>query len=302
MRVVARTFGICRVAASAAFLLFAPAGSAQVRDDRHDAYVRAHISWALYHETGHAIQDFTADRFVMTAREREDHADKIAAFLMLPKRGKVEEFQFYYDAAIDLYMDSDPPDPNHVYAPSRVRAERMLCMLYGAFPDSPWTGDAQELKNRGDQACIDEYTAFREETIDLLGFARDITSIDEPQFIDPRLMAADPRHQQAHDYLETSDVLLDLAIDVEEWLPGLQVSEKKFQIVAQECPGYNGFRYSWDQSAVVACYGAVQQSMNRSGHVFALVDAPDEETSAGEEEAAFDENETGFEDEAFFED
>ena len=302
MRVVTKTARICGVAASMAFLFLAPAGSAQVKDDRHDAYVRAHISWALYHETGHAIQDFTADRFVMTAQEREDHADKIAAFLMLPKRGKVEEFQFYYDAAIDLYMDTDPPDPNHVYAPSRVRAERMLCMLYGAFPDSPWTGDAQELKNRSDQACIDEYTAFREETVELLGFARDVTSIDEPQFIDPRLMAAEPRHQEAYDYLETSDVLLDLAIDVEEWLPGLQVSEKKFQIVAQDCPGYEGFRYSWDQSAVVACYGAVQQSMNRSGHVFAMVDAPDEETSAGEEDAAFDEDETDFDEEEFFED
>lgn len=302
MRVVSRSAQLFGVAPLVALLLLAPAGSAQVKDDRHDAYVRAHISWALYHETGHAIQDFTADRFVMTAQEREDHADKIAAFLMLPKRGKVEEFQFYYDAAIDLYMDTDPPDPSHVYAPSRVRAERMLCMLYGAYPDSPWTGDAQELKNRSDQACIEEYKAFREETVELLGFARDVTSIDEPQFIDPRLMAAGPQHQEAYDYLETSDVLLDLAIDVEEWLPGLQVSEKKFQIVAQECPGYQGFRYSWDQSAVVACYGAVQQSMNRSGHVFALVDAPDEETSAGEEEAASDEGETGFEEEAFFED
>ena len=302
MRVVSRSARLLGFAPLVALLLLAPAGSAQVKDDRHDAYVRAHISWALYHETGHAIQDFTADRFVMTAQEREDHADKIAAFLMLPKRGKVEEFQFYYDAAIDLYMDTDPPDPSHVYAPSRVRAERMLCMLYGAYPDSPWTGDAQELKNRSDLACIEEYKAFREETVELLGFARDVTSIDEPQFIDPRLMAAGPQHQEAYDYLETSDVLLDLAIDVEEWLPGLQVSEKKFQIVAQECPGYHGFRYSWDQSAVVACYGAVQQSMNRSGHVFALVDAPDEETSAGEGEAASDEGETGFEEEAFFED
>jgi hypothetical protein len=253
--------------------IFAPAAFGQVQDDRHEAYARAHITWLLYHETGHAIQDFTADRFVMTAQQREDHADKIAAFLMLPKRGEVEEFQMFYDAAIDLYMDKDPPDPNHVYAPSRVRAERMLCMLYGAFPDNPWTDGARQLKNRNDQACIEEYRSFREETVDLLGFARELTLIDEPEFIDTRHMPADPRHADAYDYLESTQILLELAIDVEEWLPALRVSDKKFQIVAQECPGYDGFRYSWDQSAVIACYSAVQRCMTRPGHLIAAVDA-----------------------------
>lgn len=253
--------------------LFGFSAIAQIQDDRHEAYAKAHITWALYHETGHAIQDFTADRFAMSKQEMEDHADKIAAFLMLPKRQQVEEFQLYHDAAFDLYMDTDAPDPTHQYAPSRVRAERMFCMLYGAFPDSPWTGVAQELKNRSDEDCIAEYQAFRQETIDLLGFAKEFTALDDPQIILPRILTPASQHADAYEFLQQSQILDDLAIDVEEWLPGLQVAEKRFQIVAQECAGYNGFRYAWNESAVIACFAAVQRCMKRPGHLIAAVDA-----------------------------
>lgn len=289
--------------------------SAQVRDYRHDEYAQAHITWALYHETGHAIQDFTAQRDEMTAQQREDHADKIAAYLMLPKRGEAHEFQLFHDAAIDLYMDTAAPDPNHVYAPSRVRAERMLCMLYGAYPDHPWTGEAQALKNRSDNACIAEFQAFQEQAVDILGFAREFTAIDEPKFIDPRLQNVEDRHRDAYDYLDTTQILLDLAIDVEEWLPALQVADKPFQIVAQECPGYDGFRYAWNESAVVACYAAVQRCMKRPGYLIAEVNAPETVDDAGwledgqgygvVEEAGFDLDEddgTGFADEDGFDD
>lgn len=269
---------------------------AQVQDDRHEAYAKAHIAWSLYHETGHAIQDFTADRLTMSKQEMEDHADKIAAFLMLPKRQSPEEFQLYHDAAFDLYMDTDPPDPTHQYAPSRVRAERMFCMLYGAYPDSPWTGIAQELKNRADADCISDYRSFRQETVDILGFAREFTALDDPQIILPRLLTPAAHHADAHAFLVQTDILDDLAIDVEEWLPGLQVSDKRFQIVAQECAGYDGFRYVWDQSAVIACFAAVQRCMKRPGHLLALVDAISE-IAASEETGGWDESEGG--DEAF---
>ncbi len=266
-----------------------PAASAQIQDNRHEAYAKAHITWSLYHETGHAIQDFTADRFAMSKQEMEDHADKIAAFLMLPKQQEAEEFQIFHDAAFDLYMDNDAPDPTHQYAPSRVRAERMFCMLYGAFPESPWTGAARKLKNRSDADCIADYRAFRQETVDVLGFAVEFTAQEEPQLILPRLLAPASRHADAHQFLEQTQILDDLAIDVEEWLPGLQVSEKRFQIVAQECAGYDGFRYVWDQSAVIACYAAVQRCMKRPGHLLAAVDAPEEFSSDPDDETGFDE-------------
>lgn len=228
--------------------------SAQVEDDRHAEYARAHITWNLYHETGHAIQDFTGDRLQMSKAEMEIHADKVAAYLMLPKEEDPQEYQLYIDAAMDLLLDKTPIAPGHIYESNKARAERMFCMLYGARPDSALLGDTQRLMNRSAEECIQEFEQFREETVDLLGFARDFTSLERPQFIDPKYApVTQSKHQTARYYLEDEQILLNLAIDVEQWLPALQVTDKRFQIVAQECGNYDGFRYSWDNSAVIAC-------------------------------------------------
>tara|TARA_R110001599_G_scaffold248735_5_gene448640 strand:+ start:1901 stop:2758 length:858 start_codon:yes stop_codon:yes gene_type:complete len=251
----------------------------QVQDDRHAAYARAHISWSLYHETGHAIQDFTGDRLVMSKAEREVHADKIAAYLLLPTSEDQKAYQLYYDAAMELYYDPDAPDPDHIYEASRVRAERMLCMLYGASPNSQWIADARQFKNRSDADCIADFKAFQKETVDVLGFAREVAELEEPSFILPKYNEpVAPNHADAYDYLKETEILDDIAIDVEEWLPALQVSEKPFQIVAQECAGFSGFRYVWDHSAVVACYAEVQRCMNRPGYLPPELGSAREET------------------------
>ncbi len=257
--------------------VFAGIARGQVQDDRHDAYAQAHITWSLYHETGHAIQDFTADRFLMSNAEREVHADKIAAYLMIPNTEDDYEYQIYYDAAMDLYMDTQAPDPNHIYETGRVRAERMFCMLYGARPNSRWIALAQKLKNRSDSGCIADFKAFQEETVDVLGFAREITNLDEPKMIDPQYVKTNGGNlATAYNYLQDTQILLLLAIDVEEWLPALQVSEKPFKIIAQGCNGYDGFRYSWEESAVVVCYEAIQRCMKRPGLLLPPLSSGDE--------------------------
>lgn len=262
-RTVIGSFLIATVAAMIPSL-----ASAQVEDDRHAEYARAHITWNLYHETGHAIQAFTGDRLQMSKAEMEIHADKVAAYLMLPQEEDPQEYQLYIDAAMDLLLDKTPIAPGHIYESNKARAERMFCMLYGARPDSSLLGDTERLMNRSAQDCIQEFEQFREETVDLLGFAREFTNLERPQFIDPKYApVTQPKHQTARIYLEDEQILLDLAIDVEQWLPALQVTDKRFQIVAQECGNYDGFRYSWDNSAVIACYGAVDRCMNRPGHL-----------------------------------
>ncbi len=141
--------------------LVASLASAQVEDDRHAEYARAHITWNLYHETGHAIQAFTGDRLQMSKAEMEIHADKVAAYLMLPKEEDPQEYQLYIDAAMDLLLDKTPIAPGHIYESNKARAERMFCMLYGARPNSALLGETQRLMNRSPQDCIREFEEFR---------------------------------------------------------------------------------------------------------------------------------------------
>jgi len=249
-------------------LLAAPS-HAQVRDARHAAYAQAHITWSIYHETGHAIQDFTGERFDTTKREREQHADKVAAYLMMPDSEDNARWQLFYDAALDLFNDPNPPaDTGHGYEASKLRAERMYCMLYGAHPNNPRAGIAQRMKNRSDAECVELFQSFEQEARDVFDFAFEAAEIDEPAFIFPELREPAPRHNDAHAYLERTDILDQVAIDVEQWLPSLQVADRSFQIVAREChgtdgAGYDGFFYKADQSAVVACYAGVQRCMER---------------------------------------
>jgi hypothetical protein len=272
-------------------LLLVPSASAQVQDDRHDAYAQAHISWSVYHEAGHAIQDFIGTFNTLSKSEREIDADMIAAYLLLPATEDPAEYGFYYDAAMDLYFDPDPPDPNHIYETGRQRAERMFCLLYGARPNSQYTEVAQRLKNRSDVNCVADYNRFKENAEDVLGFALEVTALEDPSFILPRYMPATEKDNDAYQYLQETEILDDLAIDVEQWLPALQVAEKPFQIVAQDCKGYDGFWYEPGQSAVIACYAAVQRCMKRPGHLLPPEYTFDE--GSREDESSWDEDGAG---------
>lgn len=273
----------------AAGLYPVPAAFAQVQDDRHDAYARAHISWSVYHETGHAIQDFIGTFNTMSKAEREIDADMIAAYMLVPATEDEAEYEFYYDAAMDLYFDPDPPDPKHIYETGRQRAERMFCLLYGANPNSQYVEIAQRFKNRSDADCVAEYAQFKENAELVLGFALAVTAMDDPTFIFPRYMPAQAKDANAYKYLQETDILDDLAIDVEQWLPALQVTDKPFQIVAQDCKGYDGFWYEPGQSAVIACYAAVQRCMTRPGHLL----PPEYTFDDSDDEAVWEDEATG---------
>lgn len=259
-----------------------PAASAfDPSDPRQKGYVDGNLIFLAYHEVGHlmldtALVDQAADR-----RSSEEAADDVAIYIMLPDEDEPDQAREILYAIQGWKRSAASGDGVSIsphYPDDADRAARIACYLYGSNPDR-FARLGKIFPNSIDSVdCEAEFTALTEDLDAWFGEALVKKGEKQGALPEVRYEDAPPALQAAKAYLESTELLEDVAKDIAQFIN----LPEDVLLVGQSCGrGSAEFRYSPGARIITACYEAVDWLMR---------DANDEEqvVAGGGEDRAVD--------------
>lgn len=160
------------ILAAAVFLL----PSAGKADSREDGFVTANALAILYHELGHALIDVLG---LPVFGQEEDAADVLSVLLIHQLYDDEDATDILYDAAFGFLREADQNEPAlwGVHGPDLQRYYTMVCLFYGASPDTRQdVADELDLPEERRESCPDEFELAE----DSWGPVLDEIAIDAP--------------------------------------------------------------------------------------------------------------------------
>ncbi len=209
-------FSIIAACVSCIFSVFLPwpgalRAEATPGDQKAQAFVRGFVRFLAYHEAGHMLMGQIADMNRdpdWTNSDREDYADRFAMILLAPDAGDPDGIDEIISAAAGWLQVDSSIIRNEPHAPAPVRAQEILCLLYGSDPES--FAEFAELAP-SDRDCAADYQAIEADIDEVF---RDYSG-ETGQEIRVVYGPPDGGMQAARDFLAESGVMEDLKSDIE---------------------------------------------------------------------------------------